>query len=110
MKRMPTEYRVGPRSSVPPCARFLCLPSQGAQDAISEAAERDLSAAATSVAFTKYLVNYVFLDNRRCVFWTTGVAAPVKCGAMGRTFYDTCASCARRDGLHFFWTNQRSVK
>jgi len=34
---MLTEYRVGPRSSVPPCGRFLCLPSQGAQDAISEA-------------------------------------------------------------------------
>ena len=40
MKRMLTEYRVGPRSSVPSCGRFLCLPSQGAQDAISEAAER----------------------------------------------------------------------
>jgi len=39
MKRMLTEYRVGPGSSVPPCGRFLCLPSQDA----NEAAERDLS-------------------------------------------------------------------
>src|SRR5215510_2835335 len=36
------------------------------------------------------LVNYAFLDNR-CVFWTTDLAGPVKCGAMGQTFYDTCA-------------------
>ena len=29
------------------------------------------------------LVNYVFLDNR-CVFWTTDLAGPVKCGAIPR--------------------------
>jgi hypothetical protein len=36
------------------------------------------------------LVNYAFLNNR-CVFWTTDLADPVKCGAMGQTFYGTCA-------------------
>jgi hypothetical protein len=36
------------------------------------------------------LVNYAFLNNR-CVFWTTDLAGPVKCGAMGQTFHDTCA-------------------
>ena len=36
------------------------------------------------------LVNYVFVDNR-CVFWTTDLAGPVKCGAMGQTFHCTCA-------------------
>jgi hypothetical protein len=36
------------------------------------------------------LVNYAFLNNR-CVFWTTDLAGPVNCGAMGQTFHDTCA-------------------
>ena len=31
-----------------------------------------------------------FLNNR-CVFWTTDLAGPVKCGAMGQTFHGTCA-------------------
>ena len=34
------------------------------------------------------LVNYAFLNNR-CVFWTTDLAGPVKCGAVGQTFNGT---------------------
>src|SRR5262245_10388347 len=36
------------------------------------------------------LVNYAFLNNR-CVFWTTDLAGPVKCGAAGQTFHLTYA-------------------
>jgi len=43
MKRMLTEYRVGPRSSVPPCESFPVPTIAGRAGRDSEAAERDLS-------------------------------------------------------------------